>query len=131
MRIGHAVKDQKERLIERGDKIRQIVLLILTSGFHAGNNSLMNGAFAFLIQKLAAGDLNHHALRFQRMDQRHKALILTAFQNKDFLKTFRSALQQCLHRVDAVNHFTHLSTRLGSVIRSLLPAPPRCREARG
>ena len=131
MRIGHAVKDQKERLIERGDQIRQIVLLILTSGLHAGNNSLMNGAFAFLIQKLAAGDLNHHTLRFQSMDQRHKALILAAFQNKDFLETLRSTLQQRLHRVDAVNHFTHLSTRLGSVFSPFTPVPLRFRESPG
>ncbi|EJK92874.1 hypothetical protein UUU_01720 [Klebsiella pneumoniae subsp. pneumoniae DSM 30104 = JCM 1662 = NBRC 14940] len=41
------------------------------------------------------------------MDQRQQALILTAFQNINFLKTLRCALQQCLHRMDAVNHFTH------------------------
>ena len=107
MRIGHTVKDQQERLIELRQQIRQIVLLILTPRLHAGNDPLVYRAFALLIEKLAVGQLNHHALRFQSVDQRQQALILTAFQNINFLKTLRCALQQCLHRMDAVNHFTH------------------------
>lgn len=67
----------------------------------------VHSAFALLIKKLTVGQLNHHALRFRGMDQRQQALILTAFQNINFLKTLRCALQQCLHRMDAVNHFTH------------------------
>lgn len=68
---------------------------------------LVDRAFAFLIQELAIRQLNHHALRFQRVDQRHQTLIFTPFQNKHFLKTLRCALEKGLHRVDAVNHFTH------------------------
>ena len=107
VRIGYAVEDQQERLIELRQQIRQIVLLILTPRLHAGNDPLVHSAFALLIKKLTVGQLNHHALRFQGMDQRQQALILTAFQNINFLKTLRYALQQCLHRMDAVNHFTH------------------------
>ncbi len=107
VRIGYAVEDQQERLIVLRQQIRQIVLLILTSWLHAGNDPLMHRAFALLIEELAVGHLNHHALRFQGMDQRQQALILTAFQNINFLKTLRCAFQQCLHRMDAVNHFTH------------------------
>ena len=107
VRIGYAVEDQQERLIELRQQIRQIVLLILTPRLHAGNDPLVHSAFALLIKKLTVGQLNHHALRFQGMDQRQQALILTAFQNINFLKTLRCALQQCLHRMDAVNHFTH------------------------
>ncbi|MNH46525.1 hypothetical protein D3C79_1093400 [compost metagenome] len=67
----------------------------------------MDSTFAFLIQVLAVRHLNHHALGFQRVNKRHQALIFAAFQNKHFLKTLWSALQQGLHRMDAVNHFTH------------------------
>ena len=111
VRVGHAIEDQQERTIERSDQIRQIVFLILTARLHARDNALVHGTFAFLIQELTVRQLNHHALRFERMDQRHQALIVAAFQNKNFLKTFRRALQQCLHCVDAVNHFTHEYTR--------------------
>ncbi|MNT68397.1 hypothetical protein D3C72_2066280 [compost metagenome] len=67
----------------------------------------MYRAFTFLVEELTAGQLNHYALSFKRMDQREQTFVLTAFQNKHFLKTLWSALQQGLHRVDAVNHFTH------------------------
>lgn len=38
VRIGYAVEDQQERLIVLRQQIRQIVLLILTSWLHAGND---------------------------------------------------------------------------------------------
>ena len=105
--VGYAIKDQEERVLQPGDQIRQIVLLILTAWLHARDNALVYSTFAFLIQILAVRQLDHYALRFQRVDQRHQTFIFTPFQNKNFLKTLRRALQQGLHRVDAVNHFTH------------------------
>ena len=107
VRIGYAIKDQEERVIQCGNKIRQIVFLILTARLHARNNALVDRAFTFLIQVLTVRQLDHHALRFQRVDQRHQTFVFTPFQNKHFLKTLRCALEKGLHRVDAVNHFTH------------------------
>jgi hypothetical protein len=40
----------------------------------------MHGTFAFLVKKLTVSHLNHHALRFQRMDQRQQAFILAPFR---------------------------------------------------
>ncbi len=107
VRIGNAIEDQEERILELSDQIRQIVFLILTARLHAGNDPLVNRAFTFLIQELAVSQLDHHALRFQGVDQRHQTFVFTPFQNKHFLKTLRCALEKGLHRVDAVNHFTH------------------------
>ncbi len=107
VRIGHTVEDQEERILQRSNKIRQIVFLILAARLHAGDDPLVHRAFAFFIQILTVRQLDHHTLRFQGVDQRHQAFIFTPFQNKHFLKTLRCALQQGLHRVDAVNHFTH------------------------
>ncbi|MNB87554.1 hypothetical protein D3C75_345540 [compost metagenome] len=107
VRIGHAVEDQEERFFQGGDQIRQIVFLILTTWFRAGNDPLVNRTLAFLIEELAAGQLDHHALGFEGVDQRQQTFVFTPFQNKDFLKTLRGALQQGLHRMDAVNHITH------------------------
>ena len=107
MWVGYAIEDQEERVLQPGDQSRQIVLLILTAWLHARDNALVYSTFAFLIQILAVRQLDHYALRFQRVDQRHQTFVFTPFQNKNFLKTLRRALQQGLHRVDAVNHFTH------------------------
>ena len=107
MRIGHAVEDQQEGIVELRDQIRKIVFLILASRLHARNDPLMYRTLAFFIKILAVRQLDHHALRFQRMDQRQQAFIFPPFQNKDVLKALWRTFQQSLHRVDAVNHFTH------------------------
>lgn len=70
VRIGYAVEDQQERLIERSDQIRQIVFLILTSRLHAGDNALMHGTVAFLVEILAVCQLDNHALRLKGVNQR-------------------------------------------------------------
>ena len=70
VRIGYAVEDQQERLIERSDQIRQIVFLILTSWLHAGDNALMHGTVAFLVEILAVCQLDNHALRLKGVNQR-------------------------------------------------------------
>ncbi|CCJ76865.1 hypothetical protein BN135_1929 [Cronobacter muytjensii 530] len=91
----------------RRQQIRQIVFAILTPRLHARHDALMHRAVGFFIQPLAVRHLHRHALRFDRMDKRQQTFIFTPFQNKHLLKTLGSALQQGLHRVDAVNHFTH------------------------
>ena len=111
MRVGDAIEDQKERLIERSNQIRQIVFLILTPRLHASNNPLMYRTLAFLIQKLTVSQLNDNTLCFQCVDQRQQAFIFTTFENKDVLEALRRTFQQSLHRMDAVNHFTHECTR--------------------
>ncbi|GCJ27488.1 hypothetical protein BvCmsK50A_00115 [Escherichia coli] len=70
VRIGYTVEDQQERLIERSDQIRQIVFLILTSWLHAGDNALMHGTVAFLVEILAVCQLDNHALRLKGVNQR-------------------------------------------------------------
>ena len=107
VRIGNAIEDQEEWILQLSDKIRQIVFLILTARLHASNNALVHRPVTFFIQELAVRQLDHHALRFQSVDQRHQTFVFTPFQNKHFLKTLRCALEKGLHRVDAVNHFTH------------------------
>ena len=111
MRVGDAIEDQKERLIERSNQIRQIVFLILTARLHTSNNPLMYRTLAFLIQKLTVSQLNDNTLCFQCVDQRQQAFIFTTFENKDVLEALRRTFQQSLHRMDAVNHFTHECTR--------------------
>ncbi|CCJ89990.1 hypothetical protein BN132_1918 [Cronobacter turicensis 564] len=120
MRIGHAVQDQQERLGVRREQIRQIVFAILTPRLHARHDALMHRAIRFFIQPLAVCHLHRHALRFQRVDQRQQTFVFTPFKNKHFLKALGRAFQQGLHRVDAVNHFTHEWYSLWAASRPVL-----------
>ena len=70
VRIGYAVEDQQERLIERSDQIRQIVFLILPSWLHTGDNALMHGTVAFLVEILTVRQLDNHALGLKGVNQR-------------------------------------------------------------
>ena len=79
VRIGYTVEDQQERLIERSDQIRQIVFLILTSWLHTGDNALMHGTVAFLVEILAVCQLDNHALGLKGVNQRQQTFIFTAF----------------------------------------------------
>ena len=70
VRIGYTVEDQQERLIERSDQIRQIVFLILPSWLHTGDNALMHGTVAFLVEILTVRQLDNHALGLKGVNQR-------------------------------------------------------------
>ncbi len=94
VRIGHAIKDQEERVIQCGDQIRQIVFLILTARFTRAIIPLVNRAFTFLSSGTDGWPAGSPRLRLQCVDQRHQTFVFTPFQNEHFLKTLRCALQQ-------------------------------------